>query len=190
MEQILTREEAVHSNQKFYFTGKPCKHNHLSKRYVIGKRCYECFRIYQLESLARIKVITAIYRENNKEKRRLSKKQHRLSHIEIYKAKDKAAYLKNKEVIKERQRRYRQNNPHILRAINAKRRAAKKQALMKWSNLEEIKQVYLACPKDMVVDHIIPLQGVNICGLHVTNNLQYLSKEENSQKRNKYEVRN
>ena len=75
-----------------------------------------------------------------------------------------------------------------MNAINAKRRAAKLQRTPAWADLEAIKQFYAECPKGYEVDHIVPLQGVNISGLHVLNNLQYLTKSENCKKNNKYDV--
>ncbi len=74
----------------------------------------------------------------------------------------------------------------MLTAYSNKRRAAKLQRTPKWSNLKKIKQFYLNCPKGYHVDHIIPLQGTNISGLHVLNNLQYLTKLENSIKGNRW----
>jgi len=37
-----TRKEAIEAREKFYLTGKPCKHGHLSKRGTIDASCYEC----------------------------------------------------------------------------------------------------------------------------------------------------
>ena len=69
--------------------------------------------------------------------------------------------------------------------VSAKRRAAKLNATPKWANLQKIKEIYNNCPQGYHVDHIIPLQGKNVCGLHVENNLQYLLARDNLVKSNK-----
>jgi hypothetical protein len=55
-----------------------------------------------------------------------------------------------------------------------------------WADLNLITKFYQNCPEGMVVDHIIPLQGRTVSGLHVLSNLQYLTLEENLKKSNRY----
>ena len=66
------------------------------------------------------------------------------------------------------------------------RRANKIQRTPKWADLERIRLIYLDCPEGYHVDHIIPLQGELVSGLHVPENLQYLTAGENLRKSNKY----
>jgi hypothetical protein len=66
------------------------------------------------------------------------------------------------------------------------RHAAKLQRTPAWANHDKIKEVYENCPEGHEVDHIIPLQGDLVSGLHVENNLQYLTKYENCSKGNRY----
>lgn len=67
------------------------------------------------------------------------------------------------------------------------RDASKMNATPAWVDMEVIKDIYRNRPKNMTVDHIVPLQNEKVCGLHVPWNLQYLSPSENSSKGNKFE---
>jgi len=91
----------------------------------------------------------------------------------------------HKTELKEYNRLWIQNNLGKHAAKEAKRRAAKMQATPKWANLEKIKEIYNNCPKGYHVDHIIPLKGKNICGLHIETNLQYLPAIDNLKKGNR-----
>lgn len=94
-------------------------------------------------------------------------------------------------------KQYKQENRDKCNAIAAKYRAAKLQAAPPWltkEHLEEIEEFYVLA-KELAwlnqdgevfhVDHIIPLQGDNICGLHVPWNLQLLPWQDNLKKSNK-----
>lgn len=49
-----------------------------------------------------------------------------------------------------------------------------------------IKEMYLYCPKGFEIDHIIPLHGKLVSGLHVPENLQYLYKPIHTHKSNTF----
>ena len=73
-------------------------------------------------------------------------------------------------------------------AIQALRRARKLQATPRWLTKEQVKEMqrfYVNCPTGFHVDHIHPLKGVGLCGLHVPWNLQYLPAQENLSKGNR-----
>ncbi len=87
---------------------------------------------------------------------------------------------------------WRKNNLHAARALDAKRRASKINAIAAWGNKDKIKWFYkeaLRLSKETGVkhhvDHIYPLQSKYMCGLHVENNLQILTEKENIAKSNR-----
>lgn len=68
----------------------------------------------------------------------------------------------------------------------AKYNSSKINRTPKWANLDKIKEIYDNCPAGYHVDHIIPLNGKNVSGLHVETNLQYLPAIDNIRKSNKF----
>jgi len=87
---------------------------------------------------------------------------------------------------KEYDKQYALVNKDKKRASSAKRRAQLLKALPTWADEKKILEIYLNCPTGYHVDHIIPLQGNIVCGLHIDTNLQYLKARENLAKSNKY----
>ena len=71
---------------------------------------------------------------------------------------------------------------------NASLYSNRKLRIPPWFESEKklIAEFYDNCPEGYHVDHIIPLQGKTVSGLHTISNLQYLSAEENMLKGNKY----
>jgi hypothetical protein len=65
-------------------------------------------------------------------------------------------------------------------------RAERLNRLPAWSDLDEIADIFKNCPDDLEIEHIIPIGGELVSGLHVPNNLTYLSAKENASKGNKY----
>lgn len=61
-------------------------------------------------------------------------------------------------------------------------------SIPKWITEEikfEIDKIYDSCPDGFEVDHIEPIRGKEICGLHLPWNLQYLPSSLNSKKSNR-----
>jgi len=130
------------------------------------------------------------------------------------KERKKAYYLNNKEgILLKRAERYEANPAYQLtyqkeyglkwdnsnrgqrRAITRKYQASKLKATPKWLTKEmflEMEEYYISATVisaemgvTMHVDHIIPLQGKTVCGLHVPWNLQVITAAENYTKANK-----
>lgn len=70
-----------------------------------------------------------------------------------------------------------------------KREIRMKNATPKWlsaDHLKDIEELYTNCPARYQVDHIVPIAGKNVCGLHVPWNLQYMHTIANSRKGNRF----
>jgi hypothetical protein len=83
-------------------------------------------------------------------------------------------------------------NQHKRTALAAKRRGLTSRATPPWADLRKIDEVYAeaaamrALGVDVHVDHIIPLQGKTVTGLHVHTNLRLLLAGDNIAKGNRH----
>lgn len=107
-------------------------------------------------------------------------------------------YQANREKVIARSAEWAKKNPEKSRVLSLKaankRRAAKLKATPKWADLDEIGYIYEMSVKiniltgvEFHVDHEIPLQGKNVCGLHVADNLRIIEAKENLSKGNKFD---
>ncbi len=114
------------------------------------------------------------YREENKERIAQDKKQY---------------YKKHKEQVASYKKTYARENKAKVNARAARRRAAKVKATPSWLNDSHKNQIELfyeaAASYQAHVDHIVPLLGKNVCGLHVPWNLQLLKVSDNIVKGNR-----
>ena len=111
-------------------------------------------------------------------------------------AEAKRFFEANRESEKLRCKVYRENNKDVIAAQAALRRSKIKNATPPWvtkQHKQDMRAMYTLAKKyktvfgqDYHVDHIVPLSGKNICGLHVPWNLQLLLASVNHRKSNKH----
>lgn len=98
----------------------------------------------------------------------------------------RAHYYKNRDKYKTKQAEYQKENRAKYNSYEAKRRAKLLMATVGWSCQEAIDYIYKQAKQlGMEVDHVIPLQGVQVCGLHCEDNLQLLTPYDNRSKGNR-----
>jgi len=103
----------------------------------------------------------------------------------------------NKERVKEYTKKSRQKHKDRVNATNARYRAERLQRTPAWlleNDFNEMQQMYTMAKRrsevegiQYHVDHIIPLKGKNVSGLHVPSNLQIITWRENITKNNRFE---
>lgn len=88
-------------------------------------------------------------------------------------------------------REYRDKDRVSYRLRASKRRAALLQRIPPWADFKKIRLIYAECERlsketgvEYQVDHVIPLLGKTVSGLHVHNNLQIISAIDNQRKGN------
>ncbi len=175
--EIVSLKEAREQGLKQYFTGKSCKRGHVTYRYTGNKNCSLCIRVLDAEYIAR-----------DPEKRKAD--------IRAYGA------MRRANLTEEERRKgnlaclaWQKRNKAYCSANTSKYEATKAKRTPVWSNLIEIQQFYKLSAEltertkiPHHVDHIIPLRGELVSGLHVPNNLQVIPAYDNISKKNKFNI--
>jgi hypothetical protein len=131
--EVVSRKDARSQGKLTYFTGKPCKHGHVSKNFVRCGGCVECRKIHYL---------------NNR-----------------------ASYYHR---AKQRKHNIKLATPKWACSIKIETRYKERETMSRLTGLIHH------------VDHKIPLQGENVCGLHVPENLRVILARDNLSKSNKF----
>ena len=101
-------------------------------------------------------------------------------------AKNQALYRhRHKKQLARYYKKWRIDNRASYNAYQQSRKRRVRIQMPDWVSEKDLREIYLNCPKGFHVDHIIPINGRNISGLHVPWNLQYLPAIENLRKSNK-----
>ncbi len=185
-----TRAEAKAAGAKYYFTGEPCKHGHIAPRKTKGS-CVECLKV---EWAKGNETRADYFREYNKSEAGQKAKRE-------YYEKNRAAVIekaanRSPEERRAARNRHKERNPDLYKELVSLRRRRFRQATPKWLTPEDKLEIRLKYRLAIemtrrtgvryAVDHIVPLLGDTVSGLHVPWNLEVITQEENLKKSNKH----
>ena len=185
-----TRAEAKASGAKYYFTGEPCKHGHVSPRKTKGT-CLTCAELEWKASQEKRKEYFKQYGESDAGQK--AKREYYERNKDAVIARANARPLEDRRMHREK---YKAQNPELYKAYTSVRRRRHKNATPAWITKEQkakMRELYLLAMQltrttgeQYVVDHIVPLINPIVCGLHVPWNLRVITQEENLAKSNKF----
>ena len=161
---VHPRTAAKLTNEMLYSTGSACSKGHLSDRYTSTGQCVVCHSAYYAQEEQKLKSQECQFRRRDK----------------------KAAYDKE----------FDKNNKEYRSALKSENRAKRGKRYASWDTeltrfvFEEA--IHLAELRKNItgyawhVDHVIPLNGKLVSGLHVWNNFAVIPAIQNMSKGNRY----
>lgn len=148
-----------------------------------AEKCAEVIKLWSARNVDKVRAYAIKTKLKNAEVIRLASARYR---------------TENPEKRKVATRNWRKNNPYKVAAAQQKRHAAKLQRTPTWLTQDDFWMMEQAYEISAIrtkmfgfpwhVDHIIPLQGRKVSGLHVPTNLRVITGTENMRKLNSYEV--
>lgn len=110
-------------------------------------------------------------------------------------AKKRQRYAENKQAERLRVKTWKANNPAKVTAIRAAMKDSRRIATPAWlskTQRDEIYKTYIDAKRISAltgvafeVDHIVPIRGRRVCGLHVPWNLRVIQADQNREKANR-----
>jgi hypothetical protein len=185
------------------------KETYLRYRAKNREKILERERIYRENNTEARKASQKKYLENNQERAKENRQIWTRLNIDKIKEQNRLNSIKNRSIINARRKNRRLTDPVYRDKCNewgrlnkdkraftaSKRRSKLLNATPNWLSIQDwndIKRFYKVCNFltkktgiKYTVDHIHPLQGIEVCGLHVPWNLQILTDSDNTSKGNK-----
>ena len=169
------------------------------KEYAAKRKAYARVKAWRAANPEKVEEQNKRYAEKHPEQLRLKALRSRHKNLEKVRERDrensKKYRLENRDKVVLAKKQYAQNNKGKINAAVAKRDAAKLQRTPAWLTEDDfwmIQEAYaLAALRTKLfgfpwhVDHILPLQGKVVSGLHVPINLQVIPGKDNVRKGNR-----
>ena len=186
--QVISRPDAKSSGLTFYFTGRPCIRGHIASRIVANKTCYECFKAAQKRYVSnnpearkarQDRHAAKVGKEVLRASSRKSYEKHRMARLAAAKEKRETSGGKHRAENRERNRKWRAENPSAQLAAKAKYRDLHPDAqrsyshsrrvktgagmtarqLSAWAKAQDKRCFYCdgLCDSSYHIDHIVPL---------------------------------
>lgn len=99
----------------------------------------------------------------------------------------------NRDKVRKKAQRYYKARPEYFLEKSRRRQLMVEQQTPKWADLDKIREIYAqarALTKSTgiphEVDHVVPIKGRNVCGLHCEGNLEIKTRDANRRKTNKH----
>jgi hypothetical protein len=191
--EIISREDARAKGLVRFFTGEPCKRGHTAERLVSRGNCVECNRLaaaqWKANNPKRNKEIKSASYRKHAARNRQKAAEYREKHRDAVRKAARERYYKNPEKYIKANAEYCANRRGKRSFDHSMSRSKKRGNLASWADFEKIllfyERAHQMTKKTGVlhhVDHVIPVHGETVSGLHVETNLQILTIYENGRK--------
>ena len=163
----------------------------LSEKQLEKKRAYK--RLWAAKNSARIAEYNRDYYLKDLEASRERAREWRVANPEKRLEYKRLRYATNKEVVLAENRQWRVDNPAKMHKYETAKKIARRvrsKLPIPPAEQAEIDGMYQFCQifPMFEVDHILPIKGKKVSGLHVLANLQVLPRRENRVKSNKFDT--